>query len=562
MTTIRTNLVNIAEKRIYPVEILIENGKIAALKPLEKEARVAHFALSGFIDAHVHIESSMLVPSSFAPLALAQGTVATVSDPHEIANVLGIKGVLFMIENAKQTPLKFYFGAPSCVPATPFETAGATLGVEEVAQLLALPEVLYLAEMMNFPAVIARQPEVMAKIEQAHRLGKPVDGHAPALRGADLKKYIEAGIYTDHEAFTEEEAAEKLALGMKILIREGSAAKNFEALIGLLDAHYPNMMFCSDDKHPDDLALGHINQLVSRAVKKGLDLFKVLQVACLNPIAHYGLSVGGLEVGKAADFIIVEDLENFEVLQTYIEGNLVYDKAQKETFLNAKPLEKEVVSQLNSFKARKRKAEDFAFPIPKWVRRLQVIEVLDGELITRSLVYKMKKIRQMTGLKNGDNFEAILFEDILKIVVLNRYVEDAPIAIGYVKNFGLKKGAIASTVAHDSHNLIAVGTSDESLAEVINLLIETQGGIAAVSPFEKPQVLPLPIAGLMSDKDGLSVAQAYTQIDTYAKNLCHPPLRAPFMTLSFMALLVIPYLKMSDKGLFDGQKFDFTKVFQ
>jgi adenine deaminase len=559
MTTIRTNLVNIAERRIYPAEILIENGKIAALNPLEKGETVAHFALSGFIDAHVHIESSMLVPSSFAPLALAQGTVATVSDPHEIANVLGLEGVLFMIENAKQTPLKCYFGAPSCVPATPFETAGATLGVAEVAQLLARPEVLYLAEMMNYPAVIAREPMVMAKINEAHRLGKPVDGHAPALRGQDLKKYIEAGIYTDHEAFTEAEAAEKLALGMKILIREGSAAKNFEALIGLLEANYANMMFCSDDKHPDDLALGHINQLVSRAVKKGLDLFKVLQVACLNPIAHYGLAVGGLEVGKAADFIIVEDLENFEVLQTYIEGNLVYDKAQKAEFL--KPTVA-AVPKLNAFKARKREPADFALPIPQGAQRLQVIEALDGELITRRVYYDLDKIKKNYGFKTGDNIESLLYDDVLKMVVLNRYNEAAPIAVGYVKHFGMKKGAIASTVAHDSHNLIAVGTSDETLAEAINLLIEAQGGISAVSPFEKPQVLPLPIAGLMSDKDGLSVAQAYTKIDAFAKSLSVKPLRAPFMTLSFMALLVIPYLKMSDKGLFDGQKFDFTNVFE
>jgi adenine deaminase len=472
---------------------------------------------------------------------------------------LGLEGVLFMIENAKQTPLKCYFGAPSCVPATPFETAGATLGVAEVAQLLARPEVLYLAEMMNYPAVIAREPMVMAKINEAHRLGKPVDGHAPALRGQDLKKYIEAGIYTDHEAFTEAEAAEKLALGMKILIREGSAAKNFEALIGLLEANYANMMFCSDDKHPDDLALGHINQLVSRAVKKGLDLFKVLQVACLNPIAHYGLAVGGLEVGKAADFIIVEDLENFEVLQTYIEGNLVYDKAQKAEFL--KPTVA-AVPKLNAFKARKREPADFALPIPQGAQRLQVIEALDGELITRRVYYDLDKIKKNYGFKTGDNIESLLYDDVLKMVVLNRYNEAAPIAVGYVKHFGMKKGAIASTVAHDSHNLIAVGTSDETLAEAINLLIEAQGGISAVSPFEKPQVLPLPIAGLMSDKDGLSVAQAYTKIDAFAKSLSVKPLRAPFMTLSFMALLVIPYLKMSDKGLFDGQKFDFTNVFE
>jgi adenine deaminase len=550
MYKIRTNLVNIAEMRIYPAQIFVEKGIISQIEPLSPTATdLQGFALCGFIDAHVHIESSMLVPQAFADLAVRQGTVATVSDPHEIANVLGLEGVLFMIRNGKSSPLKFYFGAPSCVPATGFETAGAILGEAEIEQLLQMDEVHYLAEMMNYPGVIHRDPSVMAKIAIAKKYGKPIDGHAPALRGSDLERYIDAGISTDHECFTAEEAQEKLQKGMKILIREGSAAKNFEALIDLLPQNYRQMMFCSDDKHPDDLLLGHINQLVARAVKRGCDLFDVLQVACLNPIDFYKLDVGKLQVGDSADFIIVEDLQDFKVVKTFIDGQLVFDSPHSQVEFSPPPL-------LNQFHAQHRSAADFRLSPPQGATHIQVIEALDGELITRKITVPI--------FTNGEsnieaNIEANLAEDILKIAVVNRYEAQAAVSVAFIKNFGLKRGAIASTVAHDSHNIIAVGTSDAELAAAVNALIDCKGGVVAVENGQT-WLLSLPIAGLMSDKKGEEVAAAYTQIDAQVKKM-GTRLKAPFMTLSFMALLVIPNLKISDKGLFEGDTFAFTELF-
>ena len=326
MKTIQGQFVDITNKRVFSAELTTENGKI--LSVTEKDHNIKNYILPGFVDAHIHIESSMLVPSEFARIAVIHGTVATISDPHEIANVLGKEGVYYMIENGKKVPLKFHFGAPSCVPATAFETAGAVIDSDGIKELMASPDINYLAEMMNYPGVLFDDEEVLKKIAWAKHFNKPVDGHAPGLRGADAKKYIDAGISTDHECFTYDEAKEKLSLGMKILIREGSAAKNFEALIDLLPEHYQNMMFCSDDKHPDDLILGHINQLCVRAVAKGIDVFKVLQSACINPVKHYNMNVGLLNIDDAADFIVVEDLTNFKVLQTYIDGELVAENGE------------------------------------------------------------------------------------------------------------------------------------------------------------------------------------------------------------------------------------------
>jgi adenine deaminase len=477
-------------------------------------------------------------PRSFARLAVPHGTVATVSDPHEIANVCGSAGVEFMIANGKSVPFKFYFGAPSCVPATTCETAGAVLDAEAVECLLQKREIRYLSEFMNFPGVINGDHEVLKKLAAARRWGKPVDGHAPGLRGEPLRTYVAAGITTDHECFTEAEALEKLQLGMKVLIREGSAAKNFEALIPLLN-HYPeHMMFCSDDKHPDSLVEGHINVLCARAAAKGIPVFNILQAACINPVRHYGLDVGLLREGDPADFILVQDLASFAVLETYINGKCVARTGV--TGIRSATSER---SPINHFNCTLKTPADFEVP---WngETEIAVIEALDGQLITNKLFQK-PMVRNSKVVSNTEN-------DVLKMVVVNRY-QEAPAAKAFVKNFGLKAGAIASSVAHDSHNIIAVGVNDESLSEAVNSIVKSNGGIS-ISNSGKDQLLPLPVAGLMSTEDGYTVAQQYAAMDKAAKEL-GSTLNAPFMTLSFMALLVIPHLKLSDKGLFDGDSF-------
>lgn len=531
-------IVDILNRRIFKGEITIKDGKITAIE--EKAHNVNQFILPGFVDAHIHIESSMLVPSEFARIAVTHGTVATVSDPHEIANVLGVEGVKFMIENGKQTPFKFNFGAPSCVPATTFESAGAVIDSDGIKQLMANPEIKYLAELMNYPGVLNDDPEVLKKIEWAKHFNKPIDGHAPGLRGEAISKYINAGISTDHECFTFEEGLEKLQKGMKVLIREGSAAKNFNALIDLLPEHFENMMFCSDDKHPDDLILGHINTLCARAVAKGIDVFKVLQVACINPVKHYNLDVGLLKVGDAADFVIVNDLKDFKTLQTYINGELVYDKGESK--IQSTPFE-----VLNNFNTEKKQVKDFKFKTTS--KQIRIIEALEGQLVTNEII--------ADSLLEDGNLISNIENDILKMTVVNRYQNQSP-AIGFIKNFGLKEGAIASSVGHDSHNIIAVGVDDEAICKAVNLVIEHKGGICAISNSEE-KIVPLPVAGIMSDKDGVAIGKDYAALDAMAKQL-GSTLNAPYMTLSFMALLVIPSLKLSDKGLFNGSKFAFTPV--
>jgi len=535
---VRGNIVDILNRRIFKGEVKIENGKIKDIQ--EKDCHEDHYILPGFIDAHIHIESSMLVPSEFAKVAVKHGTVATVSDPHEIANVLGIEGVEFMIQNGKQTPFKFNFGAPSCVPATAFESAGAVIDSEGVKQLMANPDIRYLAEMMNYPGVIFNDSEVLKKIQWANYYNKPVDGHAPGLRGEDLSTYINAGISTDHECFTYEEGLEKLQKGMKVLIREGSAAKNFNALIDLVDDYYESMMFCSDDKHPDDLLVSHIDALCARAVDLGKDLFKVLQMACINPARHYNLDVGLMQIDDQADFIIVEDLRAFKTLQTFIDGKEVYAHG----ISKIKSVEFDI---LNNFKVNPKKKSDFQ--IKSSAKEIRVIECLDGELITNECI-------EPATIVNGC-LESNVDKDILKMTVVNRYKEATP-SLAFIKNFGLKEGAIASSVGHDSHNIIAVGVSDEAICKAVNLLIETKGGICSVSnPTEL--VVPLPVAGIMSDKNAESIGDAYASLDHMAKQMgCK--LNAPYMSLSFMALLVIPSLKLSDKGLFNGNTFQFTNL--
>lgn len=539
--SIRGNLTDVWKKKIYNAEIKVENGIITSIQELGEQQQNVHFILPGFIDSHVHIESSMLVPSEFAKLAVVHGTVATVSDPHEIANVCGMKGIDFMIENGRQVPFKFYFGAPSCVPATTFETAGATLYAGDVEALLMRPEVKYLSEMMNFPGVLYRDEEVMRKIHAAHRLDKPVDGHAPGLKGEQAKQYIEAGISTDHECFTAEEALEKLRYGMKIIIREGSAAKNFEALIDLLNDYPDRILFCSDDKHPDSLVEGHINRLCARAVAKGIDVFKVLQAACVNPVKHYHLDVGLLKAGEAADFVVAEDITGFKILQTYINGELVAENGKS----NIKPV---AVEPINQFNCQEKAPRDFAVN-HDGSNIVYIIEALDGQLITNNIQMPDSLLQAGNGAlqSNPD-------QDILKIAVINRY-HPAPVVTSWVKGFGFRQGAIASTVAHDSHNIIVAGVDDESICKAVNLLIQKQGGISCVSR-DNEMVIGLPVAGLMSAEDGYRVAKAYTAIDAMAKSL-GSGLSAPFMTLSFMALLVIPHIKLSDLGLFDGDEFRF-----
>lgn len=533
---------DVHQKKIYPVEIKVEGERIVSITP-NPQLQTPNYILPGFIDAHVHIESSMLIPSEFARLAVVHGTVATISDPHEIANVCGMKGVEFMIENGNTVPFKFNFGAPSCVPATVFETAGAALDSTAVEELLRRDDVLYLSEMMNFPGVLNGDEEVLKKIAAAKKWNKPVDGHAPGLRGEEARKYINAGISTDHECFTAAEALDKLKLGMKILIREGSAAKNFEALIDLLNDYPEQIMFCSDDKHPDSLVEGHINDLCARAVAKGIDVFKVLQAACVNPVGHYKMKVGLLRENDFADFVVVKDLENFEVVQTYINGQLVAENGK--SLIERKSLSKAAV--VNNFSCSKKSAADFALPVGTHsaLTSLPVIEALDGQLITN-------KILSAPTIDAG-MIVSDVEKDILKIVVVNRY-KDASIAKAFIKNFGLKHGAIASSVAHDSHNIVAVGADDESICKAVNLVIEQQGGVSCVG--NDDTVLPLPVAGLMSSEDGYEVAAKYAEIDKAAKAL-GSTLSSPFMTLSFMALLVIPHLKLSDLGLFDGDRFEF-----
>jgi adenine deaminase len=544
------NLVDIPNRHIYGATLWIEDGHIKHIEASSEPVNPSlPYIMPGFIDSHVHIESSMLVPSEFARLAVLHGTIGTISDPHEIANVCGVAGVEFMIENGKQTPFNFFFGAPSCVPATIFETAGAEVNEKEVDALLARPEIYYLSEMMNFPGVLHNDAAVMAKIKSAQKHNKPVDGHAPGLRGEAAKKYIAAGISTDHECFTIEEALEKLDYGMHILIREGSAAKNFEALYPLIDSHTTRIMLCSDDKHPDSLAAGHINTICARAVAKGLDIFNVLRAACINPVKHYKLPLGILNPGDSADFILVKDLAHFEVLSTYINGQLVAENGVTK-------IKSVSTNAINNFDCEKIESAALAVPENEYPNKnglIPVIEALDGQLITNKLL--------LTGTLQSGNWVTNTQHDILKIVVVNRY-HAAPIAKAFIKNFGLTHGAIASSVAHDSHNIVAVGVDNESIAAAINLVIEARGGVSVVNNANGANnngaslVLPLPVAGLMSSADGFEVADKYTAIDLAAKAL-GSKLEAPFMTLSFMALLVIPHLKLSDKGLFNGDDFNF-----
>lgn len=533
-------IVDLVNSRIFPGVVSVEDGKIVSVN--EMEVKEKQYIMPGFVDSHVHIESSMVVPSEFARMAVCHGTVATVSDPHEIANVMGVEGVKYMISNGKRVPFKFFFGAPSCVPATSFETSGFTLDAKAIEELMQMDDIHYLAEMMNWPGVVFGDAEVLKKIEAAKKAGKPIDGHAPAVTGDNIVKYAATGISTDHECFTIEEAEEKIGLGMKILIREGSAAKNFEALIPLMASHPEMLMFCSDDKHPNDLAKGHINQLVKRAIDLGYNIMDVLKAASLNVVKHYNLNVGLLQKGDDADFIVLDNLEELNVLQTYIKGVLVAEKG-------ISMMEHLETEPINNFKVEPIKVADIA--LADCGKRIKVISCIDGQLVTNTVVAEPK-------VENG-SIVSDIERDILKLVVVNRYEKTQP-AVSFILNMGLKQGAIASSVAHDSHNIVAVGATDEDIVKAVNLLIDNGGGVVTVGNGETV-ILPLPVAGLMSNGDGYQVADDYEKADALAHKL-GTMLHAPFMTLAFMSLLVIPELKLSDKGLFDGSKFAFTSVFE
>ncbi|MDB5242850.1 MAG: adenosine deaminase [Spirosoma sp.] len=549
------NILNLFDKTITYGTLTVNNGRIARIEHIGPEQPDQPYILPGFVDAHVHIESSLLTPPQFARLAVVHGTVATVSDPHEIGNVLGVPGVDYMIEEGKRVPFKFMFGAPSCVPATTFETAGATIDVVGVGDLLARADVGYLAEVMNFPGVLNGDHDLLAKISLAKAAGKPIDGHAPGLTGPDAQQYMDAGVSTDHECFSYEEGLDKARRGLNILIREGSAARNFDALIPLLAEFPDQVMFCSDDKHPDTLLEGHINQLVLRALAAGHSLWNVLRAACLNPVLHYNMPVGLLREGDPADYLIVNNLTSFQIQQTVIDGKTVAQNGQSLIQgLRSVPV--------NQFNCSPKRVEDFAVQESEAGSLIRVIEALDGQLITNELHLNA---RVENGLMVSDPER-----DILKLVVVNRY-QDTPPAIAFIKNFGLKHGAIASSVGHDSHNITAVGCDDESLCRAVNLVIEARGGLSATGGLttERPnagtsliieKILALPVAGLMTDSDGYDVAAQYTLLDQYAKQDLGSTLSAPFMTLSFMALLVIPSLKLSNMGLFNTKVFDFTPL--
>jgi len=538
--TIGGQIVDLVNSRIFSGVVVVENGKITKIE--EQPVGNTQYIMPGFVDAHVHIESSMLVPSEFARLATCYGTVATVSDPHEIANVLGKEGIRYMVANGRRVPFKFFFGAPSCVPSTAFETSGSTLDANDIEELMALPEIYYLSEVMNYPGVINEDPEIMRKIAAAQRYGKPIDGHAPAVTGNDLQKYVSAGITTDHECFRLEGALEKISLGMKILIREGSAARNFEPLIPLMATHPDKLMFCSDDKHPDELDDGHIDVLVRKAIALGYNVMDVLKAASLNAVKHYHLNVGMLQLGDDADFIVVDELNHPVAKQTYIKGMLVAENGVSNIHY------KEIETP-NFFKAEFIKAEDLF--VPDKGKKIKIMACFDGLLYTKSFTIEPKVV-------NG-GIVSDVDRDILKIVVVNRYQPTKP-AVAFIKGFGLRRGALASSVAHDSHNIVAVGVTDSDILHAVNLLIEHKGGVTAYCGTEMVAV-PLPIAGLMSNEDGYEVAAAYQNVDALAKRL-GSTLYAPFMTLAFMALVVIPELKLSDRGLFDVTKFGITSIYE
>ncbi len=532
---IRGNVVNPFTEEIYPAEINMQDGVIECVKQIE--GNFNQYVLPGFIDAHIHIESSMLTPSRFAEAVVPHGTTSVVSDPHEIANVLGIDGIKYMIKDASLVPLNVFFTAPSCVPATPFETSGAVIGSNKIDELLKDDEIVALGEMMNFPGVLTGDSEVIAKIKAAKTYKKPVDGHAPLLTGNDLCKYIAAGISTDHECTIPGEVIEKRKLGMKVMLRQGSSAKNLADLIGA-----GGDFIVSDDKHPEDLLKGHIDLMLREAVELGEDPVEALKMVTINPAAHYNLDTGLIAPGRAADIVVVDDLRNFNVKEVYIGGNIAAREGK--ALFGFKPLELE-----STFKINHKKAEDFEILSSQKEEKVRVIDVVEGQLLTEESEATLQ-------VANG-KIESDVKNDILKIAVLERYGHNW-MTNAFIHGFGLKKGAIASSVAHDSHNIIAVGTNPQNMADAVNRLVDNNGGLVAAVDGHYHS-LRLPIGGLMSTESAEDVALKLEKLHHFLKSMgCK--LASPFMTMSFLALLVIPKLKISDRGLFDVEKFDFVDV--
>ena len=570
MNKISGQIVDVVSSRIFRGTIYVDGGKIANI--VEDDNDVNQIIMPGFVDSHVHIESSLLVPTEFARLVVPHGSVASVSDPHEIANVLGVDGVRYMIEIGKKSPFKFYFGAPSCVPATTFETAGSIINSNDIYELLSSDDIKYLGEMMNYPGVLFNDEEVSKKLEAAKHHGKPIDGHAPLLNGDELKKYCAAGISTDHECSSINEAKEKIHNGMKIQIREGSAANNFNALIDIIKDYPEKVMLCTDDAHPHELIKGHINKLVKNAINLGYNIIDVIKAATINPVRHYNLEVGMLQKNDPADFIVIDNFKDFNILKTYIDGILVAENG-------ISLLESIPVHTINNFVAEKVTADDFI--VRDEEKDINIIGVINGELLTEKLVGRAKRVESTSQQVNEttsrdaktqsyrvksltDNVQSSSFNlvsdvenDILKIAVINRYEKKGP-AVAFIKGFGLKNGALASSVAHDSHNIIVIGCDDESMAMAANMIIENKGGFAVYDKDVK-MCLPLPVAGIMTNEDAFKVADDYQKIKDLSKTL-GSKLSDPFMTMEFMALLVIPKLKLSDKGLFDCEKFELISM--
>lgn len=534
MKTIEGNIVDIIDRTIRKGRVYF-SGIIESIQyddAIESEA----YILPGLIDAHVHIESSMMSPLEYSKVAIRNGVVAAVTDPHEIANVCGMEGVEFMIKNAQLTPMKISTGAPSCVPATPFETSGACLGSKEITLLFEKGWCSHLSEMMNFPGVVNADDEVLSKLNIAKKYHKSIDGHAPLLKGNDLETYINAGISTDHECTSLEEAIEKIHLGMKIMLRESSASHDFDILLPLIQNHSDQVMFCTDDIHPDDLEVGYINLLVKRAIHAGYSIFDVLSASTYTAINHYHLSVGVLQIKDQADFIVVDSLDEFNILKTVISGNEIYDgdKVHVSVVTN---------ESVNNFYRNNITIEDIQ--IKANGNFLNVIEISEGSLLTKKLIYPI--------VGNNLCVQSNIENDIIKIVVVNRYQKAKP-AIAFIKGFKLKNGAIAGSIAHDSHNIIAIGVDDKEIIAAIKTIQDNKGGLVVVDDCYV-DFLELPIAGLMSNADCVTVALNYKILLQKAKSLgCF--LHSPFMTMAFMSLLVIPEIKLSDKGLFDGNKFE------
>ena len=529
-------VVDIVNRRLFGARIEVNpKGLITAIAPQTNPEN--GYILPGFVDAHVHVESSMLCPTAFARAAVCHGTLAAVTDPHEIANVLGLAGLEFMLAESARTPFHFAVGAPSCVPATPFDSAGAVLNADVVAALLARPEVSHLSEMMNVPGVLMGDIEVQTKLAAAWKKGKPIDGHAPGLRGTELAHYLQAGISTDHECLCIEEALEKAAAGMHILLRQGSAARNFMELLPVLKKYPEKCMFCADDMHPDALLQGYIDQLVQTAVTAGHDLFDVLRAASLNPVRHYGLGMGLLQVGDRADWIEVEDLQAFRLRRSVLAGRVVAEAGRARLEI------RHPLNRPNHFQLKPVRAEQFR--IPAQSGHCRAIGIRDGELVTDEIICSPKIVNK--------EVVAAPEEDLLKLAVFNRYTREPSPALTLVRGLGLKQGALAASVAHDSHHLICAGSDDVLMARAANAVIAQGGGLASVSGQGETSVMPLPVAGLMTTCTCEQAAEQYRLVTEMARD-CGCRLQAPFMVLAFLALPVIPALKLTDKGLFDATR--------